>query len=231
MDKTTILTIREVNHYFFSKKYKHQVLFGINLEIKAGEFVIITGPSGSGKSTLLSLIGGLRSVQEGSLHVVGYQLKNINQRQQRQFRRHIGYIFQASNLVNCLTAQQNVQMSVQINPIRYSKDAMRLKSRDILEAVGLGHRINYYPEDLSGGEKQRVAIACALVNNPKLILADEPTAALDVQSAQNIINLMHRLAKKEKSSIVMITHDYRFLNIADRIFHIQDGKLNIANHN
>ncbi|BAY95494.1 MULTISPECIES: ATP-binding cassette domain-containing protein [unclassified Tolypothrix] len=224
MLNSTIVNIRNLNYYYETKRSKIQVLFDINLEIKTGEFVFLTGPSGSGKSTLLSLIGGLRSVQEGSIEVFGYELKKMNQRQGKKVRRLIGYIFQASNLVNCLTVQQNLQMSLKLNPIKYSRKEMIELSNTTLEMVGLDHRINYYPDDLSGGEKQRAAIACALVNKPKLILADEPTAALDGKSAQNIINLMHHLVKQEETSILMITHDNRFLNIADHIIHIQDGK-------
>lgn len=225
MNRNIIVKIQDLNHFFFHKHLVNQVLFQINLEIESGEFVILRGPSGSGKSTLLSLIAGLRSVQEGSLNVIGHELKNMNQEGQQQLRRKIGYIFQSNNLLSCLTAQQNVQMSLQISNVKYSKRTSLERSKEILEIVGLGHRINYFPESLSGGEQQRVAIASALVNNPPLVLADEPTAALDIKTATNIIHLMRDLAQTQRSSVVMITHDNRFLRFADRIINIEDGYL------
>lgn len=219
-----VIDIRNLNHYFGKDNLKKQVLFNINLQIYSGEIVIMTGPSGSGKTTLLSLIGGLRSVQEGSLRSVGQELRGANEEKLVQVRRHIGYIFQAHNLLPFLTARQNVQMSVELHDHIGSRKAKAI-SATMLRAVGLGPRVDYYPEQLSGGQKQRVAIARALVSQPKLVLADEPTAALDSQTGRDVVNLMQRLAKEQGCTILLVTHDNRILDIADRIIHMEDGKL------
>ena len=224
MSTSSVVTIEKLNYYFCQGSLRQQVLFDINLELLAGEIVIMTGPSGSGKTTLLTLIGGLRSVQEGSLRVLGQELCGASKKKLVQVRRQIGYIFQAHNLLRCLTAQQNVQMSVELYTNTPSEE-LRAKSAAILEAVGLGERANYYPDNLSGGQKQRVAIARALVNKPKLVLADEPTAALDSKSGRVVVELMQKLAKKQGCTILLVTHDSRILDIADRIIHMEDGRL------
>ena len=223
MIEESVIAIKDLNHYYGKGVLKNQTLFGINLEIFPGEIVIMTGPSGSGKTTLLSLIGGLRAVQEGSLKFLGEELNGASQRQLVQTRRRIGYIFQSHNSLEFLTARQNVQMSVELNNI--SPREANAKSEAILQAVGLSDRLNYYPENLSGGQKQRVAIARALVNNPKLLLADEPTAALDKKSGRDVVELMQHLAKDCRSTILMVTHDNRILDIADRIIEMEDGRL------
>lgn len=220
----SVINIKDLNHYFGQGQLRKQVLFDVNLEIFPGEIVIMTGPSGSGKTTLLSLIGGLRSAQKGSLQVLGRELCGASKNQLVQVRRHIGYIFQAHNLLKFLTAQQNVQMSIELHE-NISYQEVREKSAAILEAVGLGNRLNYYPEDLSGGQKQRVAIARALVNRPQLVLADEPTAALDSKSGRDVVELMQQLAKEQGTTILLVTHDNRILDVADRIVHMEDGQL------
>jgi putative ABC transport system ATP-binding protein len=194
------------------------------LEVYAGEIVIMTGPSGSGKTTLLSLIGGLRSVQEGSLKFLGEELCGASQSKLVQMRRKIGYIFQAHNLLGFLTARQNVQMAVELNH-HISQSTAISQSEDMLTSVGLQERTNYYPDNLSGGQKQRVAIARALVNHPPLVLADEPTAALDKQSGRDVVEIMQRLAKDQGTAILLVTHDNRILDIADRIVEMEDGLL------
>ena len=219
-----LLKVRSLNHFFGKKSLRKQVLHNINLTVNRGEIVILTGHSGSGKTTLLSLIGGLRSVQEGRLKCVGQELQGAEELQLVQTRRHIGYIFQAHNLLPFMTAQENVQMSVELHE-KVTKRAAKARSADILQAVGLGERINAYPASLSGGQKQRVAIARALVSNPQLILADEPTAALDSQTGREIVNLMQGMAKEQNCTILMVTHDNRILDIADRIIHMEDGRL------
>ncbi|MEC4987799.1 MAG: DevA family ABC transporter ATP-binding protein [Oscillatoria sp. PMC 1068.18] len=221
---TPTVNIHHLNHFYGKKLLQRQVLFNINLTIDPGEVVVLTGPSGSGKTTLLSLIGGLRSLQKGSLVTLGKELKGASNQQLIQVRRQIGYIFQGHNLLPFLTARQNVQMSVELH--RYVSDKKaRAKSEAILQAVGLEDRVNYYPQNLSGGQKQRVAIARALVNEPQLVLADEPTAALDSQTGREVVNLMYRLARKNGTAILMVTHDHRILDIADRQVHIEDGQL------
>jgi len=219
-----VIAIESINHYYGKGNLRKQVLFDINLNIDAGEIVIMTGPSGSGKTTLLSLIGCLRSVQEGSMRLLGQELNGASEKKLIQMRRQIGYIFQAHNLLGFLSAKQNVQMSIELNE-GISKQEAEAKSVAMLEAVGLLERVNYYPENLSGGQKQRIAIARALVNHPKLVLADEPTAALDKKSGRDVVEIMQRLAKEQGSTILMVTHDNRILDIADRIVDMEDGYL------
>ena len=218
------ITITNLNHFYGEKNLKKQVLFDINLEIKAGEIVIMTGPSGSGKTTLLSLIGGLRSVQQGSLQQLNQELNGADEEQLVQIRRHIGYIFQAHNLLPFLTVRQNVQMSIELHQNITKKEAIS-KSEAMLEKVGLGEKINDYPDNLSGGQKQRVAIARALVSHPSIVLADEPTAALDKKTGRDVVNIMQRLAKEQYCTILLVTHDDRILDIADRVIHMEDGRL------
>jgi putative ABC transport system ATP-binding protein len=219
-----IVKIQHLNHYFGNQALKSQILFDINLSIYPQEIVIMTGPSGSGKTTLLTLIGGLRSVQEGSLQFLGQELKGVSNEDLVQIRRHIGYIFQAHNLLDFLTAKQNVQMSLELHKHISAMEAQS-QSEAMLTAVNLGNRVDYYPSDLSGGQKQRVAIARALVSHPKLVLADEPTAALDSKTGRDVVKLMQKLAYEQHCSILMVTHDNRILDIADRIIHMEDGRL------
>lgn len=219
-----VIHIRNIDHYFGKGKLRKQVLFDINLEIAAGEILILTGPSGSGKTTLLTLIGGLRSAQSGSLQVLGKEICGVKRRELIKLRRNNGYIFQAHNLHNSLTALQNVQMGLEVHGF-LSRGKMREQASHILEQVGLGKYLNYYPEKLSGGQKQRVAIARALVSKPQIVLADEPTAALDSKSGRDVVNLMQNLAKKQGCTILLVTHDNRILDIADRILEMEDGRL------
>ncbi|MFB2645357.1 DevA family ABC transporter ATP-binding protein [Raphidiopsis sp. BLCC-F218] len=219
-----IIEIEGLNQYFGKPKLKNQILFDINLRIDAGEIVIMTGPSGSGKTTLLTLIGGLRSVQEGSLKFLGEELCGVRNGKLVQVRRQIGYIFQGHNLLDFLTARENVQMSLELQT-HIPQSQAKMQSQSILESVKLGNRINYYPEDLSGGQKQRVAIARALVSHPKLVLADEPTAALDSKSGRDVVNIMQELAREQNCAILIVTHDNRILDIADRTIQMEDGKL------
>jgi putative ABC transport system ATP-binding protein len=224
MGKEPVIAIKNLNHYYGKGALKKQILFDINLEIYPGEIVIMTGPSGSGKTTLLSLIGGLRSVQEGSLKFLGEELFGVNQNKLVQMRRNIGYIFQAHNLLGFLTAKQNVQMAVELNDNISQTEAVA-KSKAMLGSVGLEERVDYYPDNLSGGQKQRIAIARALVNRPPLVLADEPTAALDKQSGRDVVEIMQSLAKNQGTTILLVTHDNRILDIADRIVEMEDGLL------
>ncbi|MDJ0723556.1 MAG: DevA family ABC transporter ATP-binding protein [Prochloraceae cyanobacterium] len=226
--KNEVIVIRNLSHFFGEGILRKQILFNINLTLKSGEIVIMKGPSGSGKTTLLTLIGALRSPQSGSLQVLGQELVGTNRRKMVKIRRQIGYIFQGHNLLECLTARQNVQMSIELHNNLSSEEAKQ-KSIAMLEAVGLGDRVEYYPHNLSGGEKQRVAIARALVSHPQLVLADEPTAALDSKSGRDVVEIMQRLAKELGSTILIVTHDNRILDIADRILEMEDGRLRV-NH-
>ncbi|MEH1852263.1 MAG: DevA family ABC transporter ATP-binding protein [Nostoc sp.] len=224
MKQEPVIAIKNLNHYYGKGSLRKQILFDINLEIYPGEIVIMTGPSGSGKTTLLSLIGGLRSVQEGSLKFLGEELVGVSQNKLVQMRRNIGYIFQAHNLLGFLTAKQNVQMAVELNDNISQAEAVA-KSKAMLGSVGLEERVDYYPDNLSGGQKQRIAIARALVNRPPLVLADEPTAALDKQSGRDVVEIMQSLAKNQGTTILLVTHDNRILDIADRIVEMEDGLL------
>jgi putative ABC transport system ATP-binding protein len=214
--------IRGLNYFFGQGDLRKQVLFDINLDLPKGQIVIMTGPSGSGKTTLLSLIGALRTVQDGSLNVLGQEIVGLRKSELMRVRRSIGFIFQAHNLFESLTACQNVEMAIELWHTRPEK---RERAIDILTQVGLGNRIDYKPKSLSGGQNQRVAIARALVNQPELILADEPTAALDKKSGREVVLLMQKLAKEEGRTILMVTHDNRILDVADRIISMVDGRL------
>jgi putative ABC transport system ATP-binding protein len=219
-----VISARNLNHYFGEGNLKKQVLFDINLEIYAGEIVIMTGPSGSGKTTLLTLMGGLQSAQEGSLKILDRELRDANKQELTQLRGNIGYIFQAHNLLTFLTAKQNVRMSLELHD-RFLEQDLDAIATEILKTVGLEQRADYYADSLSGGQKQRVAIARALVSHPKIVLADEPTAALDKKSGRDAVELMQKLAKEQNCTILMVTHDNRILDIADRIVYMEDGRL------
>ncbi|XWK90679.1 MAG: ATP-binding cassette domain-containing protein [Phormidium sp.] len=220
----SVISVNKLNHYFGKGSLRKQALFDINLQISAGEIVILTGPSGSGKTTLLTLLGGLRSADEGSLKILGQEMSGASKNQLTKVRRQIGYIFQAHNLMKFLTVKENVRMSLELHDamLKQDMDAIVLS---ILEKVGLGEKLNDYPENLSGGQKQRVAIARALVSHPKIVLADEPTAALDKKSGRDVVELMYKLAKEQGITILLVTHDNRILDIADRILYMEDGCL------
>jgi putative ABC transport system ATP-binding protein len=218
-----VVQIENLDHYFGEGKLKKQILFDISLTLYSGEVVIMKGPSGSGKTTLLTLMGGLRSAQGGSLKVFDEELVGAKKNKLVRVRRNIGYIFQAHNLLECLNARQNVQMSIELHQ-EISKQEAKTRSIAMLEAVGLGEHINYHPHNLSGGQKQRVAIARALVSHPKMVLADEPTAALDSKSGHDVVDIMQRLAKEQGCTILIVTHDNRILDVADRIIELEDGR-------
>jgi len=222
-ERAPVVTVQGLNHYFGERDYRNQVLFDNNVEIPAGQLVIMTGPSGSGKTTLLTLIGALRAVQEGRVELLGQDLTGLSGQALVLARRNIGFIFQMHNLFDSLTAYENVKMSMQLR-----KDAtasMRDRGIEILTRLGLGHRIDYKPKALSGGQRQRVAIARALVNRPRIVLADEPTAALDKDASKDVVDLLKGLVREDGSTILMVTHDNRILGVADRIINMVDGRI------
>ncbi|MEO1148809.1 MAG: ATP-binding cassette domain-containing protein [Cyanobacteria bacterium J06638_22] len=221
---TPVISIRQLNHTFGEGTLRKLVLNSIDLDIHAGEIVLLMGPSGSGKTTLLTLIGGLRSLQEGSLTVLGQTLHDSSATALRQVRSQIGFIFQSHNLLRCLTAWENVSMPLKLHHCLSAQDRKQ-RSHAMLDQVEMGHRADYYPDSLSGGQKQRVAISRALVNHPKLILADEPTAALDGKSGRDVMALLQQLAKQQGCTILIVTHDNRILDVADRIITMEDGYL------
>jgi putative ABC transport system ATP-binding protein len=217
------IRVHNLQHSFGEGKLRKQVLFDNVLDVAPGEIVIMTGPSGSGKTTLLTLIGTLRSVQEGSLQVLGRELLGAGPDELVALRRQIGFIFQAHNLFESLTSFQNVKMALEL--FDYDRQQSKERITSLLTRLGLGHRIHYKPGSLSGGQKQRVAIARGLVHRPKLILADEPTAALDEKSGREVVTLFQEYAKAERSTILMVTHDNRILDVADRIVSMIDGRI------
>ncbi len=215
--------IAGLNHYFGEGDGRRQALFDINLTLLPGEVVIMTGPSGSGKTTLLVLTGALRTAQEGTLRVLGHDLRKLSPAGLVDVRRNIGFIFQFHNLFESLSAQENVRMALELHP--GTDRQRREKATAMLAALGLGERVHYSPANLSGGQKQRVAIARALVNQPRLILADEPTAALDKESGRVVVDLLRAHAKDHGGTIILVTHDNRILDIADRIITLVDGRI------
>jgi putative ABC transport system ATP-binding protein len=216
------IEIKNLNFFFGNGDLRKQVLFDISLQLPRGQIVILTGPSGSGKTTLLTLIGALRTLQDGSLQVNNRELVGMNNRELVLVRRDIGFIFQAHNLFESLTASQNVEMSVELQNTFSTK---RQQAIAALSQLGLSERVDYKPRSLSGGQKQRVAIARALVNQPKIVLADEPTAALDKKSGRDVVNLLHDLSRQQGCTVLMVTHDNRILDVADRIINLVDGRL------
>jgi putative ABC transport system ATP-binding protein len=218
------IEIAGLSHWYGEGKMRRQVLEGVDLSIASGEVVLLTGPSGCGKTTLLTLVGALRQVQAGQVQVFGQELAGSSRKERQLLRRSIGMIFQGHNLLRCLTAEQNVQMGSDLLP-GLSYRARRDQAREWLRAVGLGDHLGHLPHDLSGGQKQRVAIARALAAKPQLLLADEPTAALDSQSGREVVDLLKDLARQQGCGVLMVTHDPRILDIADRLLQMEDGHL------
>ncbi|NJN29762.1 MAG: ATP-binding cassette domain-containing protein [Synechococcales cyanobacterium RM1_1_8] len=225
-----LVSIRQLTHTFGRGNLRRPVLTDICLDLAAGEIVILEGPSGSGKTTLLTLIGALRSVQTGSLQVFGQELRGARKTRLIKTRQQVGFIFQQHNLLSCLTAWENVSASLRLHS-RIPKRAYRDRAVAMLNAVGLGEKVDAYPEKLSGGQKQRVAIARALVSSPRLVLADEPTSSLDRQSGREVVDIMQRLAREEGCTVLLVTHDNRILDIADRILSMEDGALDSNRYN
>jgi putative ABC transport system ATP-binding protein len=223
-----LLRISSVNHYFGAGETRTQVLFDNNLGVQPGELVIISGPSGCGKTTLLTLIGGLRTLQEGNIEIWDVarerycSLVGMGEEERVRVRQMIGFIFQRHNLFEALSALQNVRMAQQLKPMNGDADA---KIKELLGRLGLAERITYKPQQLSGGQRQRVAVARALINQPKLILADEPTAALDEKSGEAVIQLLRQLAREESCTSLIVTHDSRIMNTADRIVDVERGRI------
>jgi putative ABC transport system ATP-binding protein len=215
--------VQAVSYAYGEGEASKPVLFDNNLEILPGELTILSGPSGSGKTTLLSLIGALRAIQEGTIEVGGHDLRGFSRVALLEYRKSLGFIFQHHNLFPALTASESVQMALDLHPL--TVPAKRARTEEVLRRIGLGERMDYKPERLSGGQRQRVAIARALVHRPRLLLADEPTAALDKDTARVVLDMMRELAREAASAILMVTHDTRLLDAADRIVHMVDGRI------
>jgi len=224
MAETAPIVVEDLNHAYGKGELRKQILFDVSVSIAPGEIVIVTGPSGSGKTTLLTLVGALRSAQEGSVRILGEELRGAKPATLENVRRQIGFIFQQHNLLGALTAQQNVELGVRASG-KYPRSQLRSRARDMLNAVGMGERLHHRPDQLSGGQRQRVAIARALAAEPAIVMADEPTASLDRQSGREVVDRMKFLAREHGTPILLVTHDNRILDIADRIVHLEDGQL------
>ena len=198
---------------------------GVDFVVEKGEFAIIVGPSGAGKTTVLNMLGGMDSCSGGTITVDGTQVSGYNAKQLTAYRRHdIGFVFQFYNLVQNLTALENVELAAQI-----CRDP--LDARDVLEHVGLGHRVDNFPAQLSGGEQQRVAIARALAKNPKLLLCDEPTGALDYVTGKAILKLLQDTCRQEGMTVIVITHNTALTPMADKVIHIRNGRVAAVERN
>jgi putative ABC transport system ATP-binding protein len=226
--KQQALVASGIEMTFQSGAERYRVLQGIDLTVSKGQIQILMGPSGSGKTTLLSILSGLLTPTAGKVRLLGTEITTLSRTQLAKFRlEHIGFIFQGFNLFPALTAAENVEVALNLKSIRGRQ--ARIQSHFLLEQVGLGDRASYKPKDLSGGQKQRVAIARALAGKPQLIMADEPTAALDANSGHAVIELLRVLAKEEGATVLMVTHDPRILDVADRVVYLEDGQLT-TNH-
>lgn len=219
-----VISLSHVNHWFGSGEDRKHALKDISLDIHPGEIVICTGPSGSGKTTLLTMLGGLRSCQDGSLRILGQELHGASKEQLAELRLNVGFIFQAHNLMMFLNARRNVRLALELHD-RYLDQDMDALAEAMLTRVGLADRVNYMPANLSGGQRQRVAIARAMVSGPKILLGDEPTAALDKESGRAVVAMMQEMAERDRTTIIMVTHDNKILDVADRIIIVDDGRL------
>lgn len=224
MSRDTPIAVSGLNHWFGDGEARIQALFSIDLRVKRGSLTVLMGPSGSGKTTVLTLMGCLRDVQDGSVNLLGHELRGASRTLNESLRRRLGFIFQAHNLHSSLTALQNVLMGLQVHGLpnrREQNDA----AHHALSLLGLADRMHYLPANLSGGQKQRVAVARALVGNPDVIFADEPTAALDSESGMIVVKMLKKLGQMRGSTTVMVTHDNRILEMADRIVTLEDGRV------
>lgn len=218
------IAVRKLTKTYGEGASSSLALRGIDLDVKAGELVMLMGPSGSGKTTLLSIMGCILSPSSGSVRIGGTEVGNLSQKQLPRVRlENIGFVFQGFNLFPTLTAAENVELMLDLKGIR-GDDAKR-RAGELLEQVGLGEKLESFPADLSGGQKQRVAVARALAGDPRIILADEPTAALDSHTGRNVIEIMQRLAHERGRAVVVVTHDSRVSEFADRIVRIEDGRI------
>ena len=213
------LEIKGIKKSFGAGESRVDVLKGIDLEIEKGEFCVLLGPSGSGKSTLLNIIGGIDGADAGSITIQGERLEDMKEKKLSLYRRkHLGYIFQMYNLIPNLTVRENIEVGAYLSDHPLDVD-------ELLHTLGLYEHQKKLPNQLSGGQQQRVSVARALVNDPKIIFADEPTGALDSHTSQDVMRLMQRLVREQKRTLVMVTHDRSQAEYADRVLEIIDGKI------
>jgi len=221
-----VLEIRDVFHSFEGGGQEQIVLQSISLEVVPSEFILLCGPSGCGKTTLLTLIGGMRSIQSGSIRIFGKELYAASHKQRNKLRSLIGMIFQSHHLISFLTAEENVVLAMDASA-QQAKSMRDKKKRacQLLTELGLADKIHAIPKKLSGGQRQRVAIARALACEPRLLIADEPTASLDAVNGQLIMELLRKLVREQGLSILMTSHDQRLYQYADKIIRIDNGRL------
>lgn len=224
MNSDMIVEARGLNHWFGEGEARKQALFDVDLALPRGSLTVLMGPSGSGKTTVLTLLGCLRGVQDGTARLMGHELNGASEAELTRLRQRLGFIFQSHNLHESLTAMQNVIMGIQVRP-GVPDDLARRAAARALGLVGLSERLDYLPANLSGGQKQRVAVARALVGNPSMVFADEPTAALDKDSAGTIVDMLKRLGAERGTTTLLVTHDNRILDRADRILTLEDGRI------
>ncbi len=218
------IIVEGLNHWFGEGEARKQALFDINLSIERGRLTVLLGASGSGKTTLLTLVGCLRQVQDGSVLLLGQELMDADEAILVACRRRLGFIFQAHNLHDSLTAMQNVRMGLEVHG-RAVMQNWHEACAHLLTSLGLGERLDYLPANLSGGQKQRVAVARALIGNPEIVFADEPTAALDRESGLQVVRMLKHLGEERGTTTLMVTHDPRILDLADRILTMEDGRI------
>lgn len=216
------LQAQQVSKSFLSGVVRIHVLQSLSISIYPGELTLISGPSGCGKSTLLSLLSGLQSPDTGQALALGENLGQMNKRRLEKFRlQHTGFVFQGFNLFPALTASEQVQLPLGYLGVDRKQSVQR--AMQALEEVGMTHRAEAYPAQMSGGEKQRIAIARALAKQPKLLFADEPTSALDAENGQRIIDILHRIARSHGTTVLCVSHDPRLVRHADRVLTMEDG--------
>jgi putative ABC transport system ATP-binding protein len=218
------IIVKDLNFWFGEGEARKQVLYDIDLEIGRGKITALMGASGSGKTTLLTLVGCLRRVQEGSIRLLGHELNGASEAELMFHRRQLGFIFQSHNLHESLTAMQNVRLGLEVHGAEAMAD-WETACTHMLTLLGLGDRLDYLPSRLSGGQKQRVAVARALVGNPQVVFADEPTAALDREAGIEVIRMLKNLGQARGTTTLLVTHDNRILDLADRIVTLDDGRL------
>ena len=219
------IIVKDVSKVYGEDSNKVIANDAISFDINEGEFVVILGPSGAGKSTLLNIIGGMDNASEGSINVFGKEIVGLSEDELTKYRREdIGFVFQFYNLIPNLTVVENVELAEQI--VKQPKDAI-----EILKLVGLENRLNNFPSQISGGEQQRVAIARAIAKNPKLLLCDEPTGALDYKTGKNILNILKKYSVDEKKTVIIITHNSSIAEAADKVIEIYDARVKRVTQN
>jgi len=220
----TLLSVREVSKIYRNGATSVTAVNRASLEVQSGKVILILGPSGSGKTTLLSIMGCILHPTHGEVFVGGQNVNQLSDSELSGLRREqIGFVFQSFNLLSFLTVRKNVEVALNLAGVRGRQAKER--ATEVLRQVGLDHRLDFLPKKLSGGEKQRVSIARALANNPKVILADEPTGNLDSTAGRIVVDLMTKLARQRGSGVVIVTHDNRILDVADRVLYLSDGSL------